>query len=133
MKIDLEFYVTPPDYPEDLGRFMGDLLTVVEAGRSNRNKVSNALKFLLDLRQKNADELRDQLVTCAIWRWFDDLPVFRTLGEPCVFFSVVHYEDEELAEMRIHAFGAALRLSGLDEAEWEAKILARCRSRRLCQ
>jgi hypothetical protein len=132
MQIDLELYVTPSGHAEDLGRFMDDFVAVAEAGSVQHDTVWSSLITLMDLRQKNPDEIRDQLVTWAIWRWFDDLPVFRTPGEPCVFFSVVQYQDEGPAEMRIHAFGAALRLSRPDEAEWEARILARCRSLGLC-
>lgn len=131
--MDLELYETPVGHPEDLGRFMDDFIAAAKTGSAAHDRVWAGLITVMDLRQKNADELWDQLVSCAIWRWFDDLPVFRTPGEPCVFFSVVQYEDEGPAEMRIHAFGAALRLSASDEAEWEAKILARCRSLGLCQ
>jgi hypothetical protein len=132
MQVDIEFYITPPGHAEDLGRFMDDFVAVAEAGSVQHDKVWSTLITLMDLRQKGFDEVRDQLVTWAIWRWFDDLPVFRTSGEPCVFFSVVQYEDEDPPEMRIHAFGAALRLSNPEEAEWEARILARCRSLGLC-
>jgi hypothetical protein len=86
-----------------------------------------SLFSFLDLAGKNPDELRDHLVTCTVWRWFYDLPVYRTLGEPCVFFTVVEY-DEGVAELRIHALGAALRLSNPEEAEWETRVLARCQS-----
>ena len=132
MQVDIEFYITPPGHAEDLGRFMDEFVAVAEAGSVQHDKVWSSLISLMDLREKDPDEVRDQLLTCAIWRWFDDLPVFRTPGEPCVFFSVVQYEDEGSAEMRIHAFGAAFRLSNPDEAEWEARILARCRSLGLC-
>jgi hypothetical protein len=132
MQVDVEFYITPSGHTEDHGRFMDDFVAVAEAGPVQHDKVWSSLITLMDLGQKNPDEVRGQLVTCAIWRWFDDLPVFRTSGEPCVFFSVVQYEDEDPPEMRIHAFGAALRLSSPEEAEWEARILARCRSLGLC-
>jgi hypothetical protein len=132
MQVDIELYVTPSGCAEDLGRFMDDFVSVAESGSVQHDKVWSSLISLMDLREKDPEEVRDHLVTCAIWRWFDDLPVYRTSGEPCVFFSVVQYEDEGSAELRIHAFGAALRLSNPDEAEWEAKILARCRSLGLC-
>ena len=133
MRVDLELYLTPSGHAEDLGRFMDDLVSVAEAGDARqRDRVFLSLFFLLDLAGKNPDELRDHLVTCTVWRWFDDLPVYRTREEPCVFFTVVEYEDEGTAELRIHALGAALRLSNPEQAEWETRLVARCRSLDLC-
>ena len=132
MQVDIDLYVTPAGYAEDLGRFMDDFVSVAEAGSVQHAKGWASLISLMDLREKDPDEIQDCLVTSPLWRWFDDLPVYRTPGEPCVFFSVVQYEDEGSAELRIHALGAALRLSNPDEAVWEARILARCRSLGLC-
>ena len=129
VRVDLELYLTPSGHAEDLGRFMDDFVSVAEAGDARqRDLVFSSLFFLVDLEGKDPDELKDHLVTCTVWRWSDDLPVYRTLGEPCVFFTVVEYEDEGSAELRIHALGAALRLSNLEEAKWETRVLARCRS-----
>lgn len=133
MQIDLELYETPEGHAEDLGRFMDDFVAVAKSGSAAHDTVWAGLITLMDLGQKNADEVRSHLVTCTLWRWFDDLAVLRTPGEPCVFFSVVQDEDERPAAMRIYAFGAALRLLAPDEVKWEVKILARCRSLGLCQ
>ena len=132
MRLELEYYEPPSDHMVTLGRFMDDFIHVARSGtpRQKKHILELGLVYLPALANKDMDTLKGHLADCEVWRWLGDIPVFRTRGEPCVFFTVVKYEN--LSETGIHALGAALSLSeeGMGKAEdaWEERIVARCRS-----
>lgn len=131
MGIYIEFYEPPPGR-EVLGRFMDDMVSMAAEGADEKDKVFDAaLIYLPGLRDKDLDELKDHLVTCKVWRWFDDLAVYRTSGEPYALFAVIEDDNEE-ASSKTLVLGLGVTRSGSLEAEYEALIRARCRSWDLC-
>jgi hypothetical protein len=88
------------------------------------------LIYLRELKKKLPDDLLGHRATCLVWRWFEDLPIYRTVGEPCALFTSVVYgnDDDGDQEIRVHGLGIARSPSDLKDAAFEATIRKRCRS-----
>lgn len=129
MPVHLEFYVSPGGEKPDLGRFMGDLVAAARKAepRSRERLWHWVVERLPELSRMEPDALRSRLLTQEVWLWLGSLPIYRTPGEPCVFFAVVRYRNSD--EVRIYALGVASSLNGpKTEAEWKERLTARCRS-----
>ncbi|SDE82642.1 hypothetical protein [Rhodospira trueperi] len=139
MRITVEFYETPMDWPRDEGRFMDDMIRIIETGDRHERNRAYELVFddLLGLEGKTYDAFLDHLVGYTVWRWFDDVPVYQTPGEPGALFAPVEEQDEDgTVRVVIHALGWFRRLSRADEEiedQLKHLIHRRCLSLGLCE
>jgi len=135
MRIDVDLFEIPANSPRDLGRTMDEVLIIAAGDTGVRHRVLDLiLNYLPDLQEKAYEGLWDHLASCIVWWRIDDLNVYRTPGEPCLFFAAEQFDDASgVSEVRVHVLGAARRMSsGKDRDEWEPLILARCQSIGLC-
>ena len=88
-------------------------------------------RYLRDLEGLSADDLRGHLAGSQVWRWVDDLPLYRSPGDPCVVFTAFEEGEAEgdAPEIVVYALGAIPSLVLPDQDEhWHRVILTRCRA-----
>ena len=110
---------------------MDDVIAIAEGGSAHQRKriLEVALNDLPDLAERDPQDLFDHLVASGVWRWFGDLPLYKTVGDPCVVFCVLRDDgDGPPQAMRIYALAAAPQPSALEGSAWQARLQDRCRS-----
>jgi hypothetical protein len=129
MRVRLEFHESPDGRGE---RFMDDMLAIATGADTAASDRILELTFrsLRDLEGLSADDLMGHLAGFPVWRWIEDLPVYRTPGDPCVVFTAFEEGAEDgPPEIVVYALGAIPSISAPNQDEhWHREILTRCRA-----
>lgn len=129
MPVRLEFHESPDGRG---GRFMDDMRAIATgADRAASDRILDlTFRTLRDLEGLSAHDLREHLATIQVWRWIEDLPVYRTPGDPCVVFTAFEEgTEDDPPDIVIYALGAIPNLSASDQDDhWHRVILTRCRA-----
>jgi hypothetical protein len=107
-----------------------DLKTALDAAETARDSVGHdwlqtlMFEYLAEkLAKLSPRKLAARLATLQIWRQEGLHPVFKSVGEPALAFTVLEFDDG----LKLVALGFCYRYPGSEEAWWRTVIQPRLR------